>query len=207
MSQPDQEPCIQKRIRTWFSNLKPEYTILRIVLVGTVSVYFIFYIFYPATIFFSFLTSWSAGFLGILLGFALDRWIEQIKDNRVNKDFRSLIRDELTDIRGKIYPQTESVFMLYPEIWDSLISSGVIRLLSSEQVTKLSKVYKFIKGTQYEAEWVRRAIEEFNNTPESEKERRQWLENRYRGLWDRHNERGKKLSKEIDEILKEKWWN
>jgi len=106
------------------------------------------------------------------MGFAFDRKIERIKDNGVKRDFLGLIHDELMEIKGKIPPQTKSVLMLYPDIWNSVISSGVIRLLSSEQVTRLSKVYKSIKGTQYEAEWVRRAVEEFNSVPETEKERR-----------------------------------
>lgn len=207
MSKPDQKPCIQERIRTRLSNLTPEDKTLLSVIMVTLFVYFVFFFFYSATTFLGFLTSFVAGVLGILIGFGLDRKIEQRKNNRIKRDFLPLIHYELTEIKGKIYPQTETVNMLYPEIWDSLISSGVIRLLSSEQVTKLSKVYRFIKGTQFEAEWVRRAIEEYNNVPPAEKERRQWLKNRFSELWLRHNERGKGLSKEIEDILKEKWWN
>ena len=187
--------------------MTPEDKTLLSVITVTLFIYFMFFFFYSATTFLSFLTSLSAGILGILIGFALDRKIERIKHNRVKRDFLTLIHDELTEIKGKISPQTKSVLMVYPDVWDSLISSGVIRLLSSEQVTRLSKVYKSIKGTQYEAEWVRRAIEEYNNVPPSEKERRQWLKNRFSELWLRHNERGKGLSKEIEDILKEKWWN
>jgi len=205
-SKEKKKPCIQKRLKTWLFNLKPEDKILIVVSVCAMFIYFVFLFFYSSAIFFSFLTSWSAGILGILIGFALDRKIEQIKDNRVKKDFLKLIYGELTEIRGKIPPQSQSVLMLYPEVWDSLISSGVIRLLSSEQVTKLSKIYRNIKGTQYEAEWVRRAVEEFNNVPESQRVRRQWLQNRYLKLWLRYLESGKELSKEIEDILKEDWW-
>lgn len=207
MTQQEQRPCVQKRIKMWLSKAKPEDIALLIVVIATIFAYTLFLVFYSSAVFFSFLTSWTAGISGILIGFALDRRIERAKDDRIKRDFLKLIHNELIEIRGKIPPQTKSVLMLYPDVWVSLISSGVVRLLSPEQVTKLSKVYKSIEGTQYEAEWVRRAIEEFNNVPESEDERRQWLRNRYQVLWDRHLERGKELSKEIGDLIQEKWWN
>ena len=51
-------------------------------------------------------------------------------------------------------------YRLYPDIWDSAISSGQIRLLNSEQVTILAEVYRFIKGTAYEAKRVRDFVED-----------------------------------------------
>lgn len=207
MNQQNKKTCIQKRIKLWFSNLKPEDKTLLIVSVGIVFVYLLFFKFYSPTIFLSFLTSLSAGILGIMMGFALDRKIEQIKDNRVKRDFLGLIHDELIEIKDSIFPQTKDVCLFYPVIWDSIISSGVIRLFSSEQVTKLSKVYNYAKGHLFEAEWVRRALEEFNSVPEAEKERRKWLDKRCKELWLRHFKTGKKLSKEIDDLLKEKWLN
>lgn len=43
-----------------------------------------------------------------------------------------------------------------------MISSGVIRL-TTEQITKLSRVYKSIKGVSYEAEWVGRNSDELDS--------------------------------------------
>jgi len=170
----------------------------------TVIIYLIFGFFLGAP---GFLSELFAGVLGILIGFGLNRRIDAQKDERDKKDLLRDLRDELEETKRKIFPQTESVLMLYPETWDSATSSGRIRVLNSEQVRKLSKVYRDIKGTQYEAEWVRRAVEEFNNVPETEKERRKWLKKRYSDLWARQLERGKELSVEIEEILKEKWWS
>jgi len=167
----------------------------------------IFWNFYGKSALDSFMTGFSAGVLGILIAFYLDRKVEQSSNNRLKKDFLHLLRDELQEINSNIYPNTESVYMLYPEIWDSIISSSIIRLFSSEQVVKLTKVYRSIKGTQYEAEWIRRAIEEYNGTPETQKKRREELKKRYEAMWARHLDRGKDLSARIEEILKEKWWD
>jgi hypothetical protein len=173
---------------------------LLIVLVGTVVVFFIFTVFYGLTVLLDFIVTWGAGLLGILTGFAMDRMIEQTKEEQVKKDFLTLIHDELVEIKGKIPPQTQTPYMLYPEIWDSFVSSGLIRLLSSEQVKKLSSVYKFIKGTQYEAEWVRRAVEDV------EREHKASSLERYKSLQVAYFERGTQLSQEIEKLLKEKWW-
>jgi len=186
--------------------MEKETRMLLLVFVVSLVTYFAFLFGYGWNAFLAFLTSFAAGVLGILLGFALDRAMEKQKDNEVRRAFLALIHDELTEIKGKIPPQTTGVYMLYPEVWDSLVASGIIRLLSSEQVTKLTKVYRNVKGTQYEAEWVRRAVEEFNNVPESENQKREWLKNRYNELWNRHLERGNELTKEIENLLKEKWW-
>jgi hypothetical protein len=206
-SKEEKKPCIQKRLKTWLFNLKPEDKILIMVSVCATFIYFIFFFFYSSAIFFSFLTSWSAGILGILIGFALDRKIEQIKDNRVKRVFLNLVHDELNEIKSAIYPQTKDVCLYSPDIWDSIISSGVIRLFNSEQVNKLSNVYKYAKGHLFEAEWVRRALEECNSVPKIEKEKKEWLEKRLAELWSRYFERGEELNRRIEEILKEKWWN
>jgi hypothetical protein len=38
-----------------------------------------------------------------------------------------------------------------------------LRLLTIDQVTKLSKVYRSIKGASYEAEWIRRNSGDFDS--------------------------------------------
>lgn len=145
-------------------------------------------------------------FLGVFLAFGLDRTIDWWKNRGAKNDLLRDLHDELETTKNKIPPQTKDVLMLYPEVWDSTISSGQIRLLNSEQVKKLTVLYREIKGTQYEAEWVRRAVEEFNNVPENEKSRRDWLKNRYKLLWRRQTARGGGLTEKIEAILQEKWW-
>jgi hypothetical protein len=144
---------------------------------------------------------------GVFLAFSLDRAIDWINRRRDRKKLLRNLHTELVETKTKLFPKTQSVVLLYPDMWDSAISSGATSLLSSDQIVKLAKVYRYIKGTHYEAEWVRRAIEEFNNVPRAEKEKKQWLRIRYEELWDRHFNRGKDLSNRIESILREKWWD
>jgi len=205
MNQQEHKQSIKKRLGTWFFNLRIEDTVVMLIVGSTILVYAVFLL-YPITVFFSFLTSWSAGLLGILMGFALDRKIEHVKDDRVRKDFLALMRNELTEIRGKIPPQTKTPLMLYPEVWDSFVSSGLMRLLTAEQVAKLSNVYRLVKGTQYEAEWVRQIVEELSRVPDVEKDEKQFLKERYILLRETYLRNGARLSEEIEKILKEEWW-
>ncbi|MDH5780895.1 MAG: hypothetical protein OEZ29_09920, partial [Candidatus Bathyarchaeota archaeon] len=70
---------------------------------------------------------------------------------------RTLRIEEIEETRQKLVGMG---YLLYPDIWDSAISSGQIRLLNSEQVTILAEVYRFIKGTAYEAKRVRDFVED-----------------------------------------------
>jgi hypothetical protein len=147
-----------------------------------------------------------AGIFGIIIGFQLDRISDKNKDFQTKNDFLNLIHEELTEIRKKVYPQTRETYILYTDVWDSAVSSGVIRLLSTEQVGALSKIYKSIKGTSYEAEWVRRDFEELQGLPDDSSSKIPVLI-KCIGVRDRHYERMENLSKEIDGILKKGWWN
>lgn len=154
----------------------------------------------------SFSIEFVAGMLGILFAFSFDRYIDLWKKERDKEYLLSDLYAELNEIKSKIYPQTKTIFMLYPEIWDSAKSSGELRLLDSEQSIKLTSVYRFIKGTEYEAKRVRDAIEDFNITDPVAKGEREWLEGRYKKLWAIHNKRMEQLNSEIEKLLKEKWW-
>jgi hypothetical protein len=57
---------------------------------------------------------------------------------------------------------TGDAYRLYPDIWDSAIASGKLYLLEPEQQTKLTNVYRIIKGTDYEAVRVRDANSAFS---------------------------------------------
>ena len=153
-----------------------------------------------------YLTSFSAGVLGVLLGFLLNRKVDKQKDNRVKKDFLKLIYEELTKIKGQLHPPKE-IYILYTDIWDSMVSSGLIRLLNSDQVSKLSRLYKAIKGTSYEAEWVRRNYEELCTIPDIDFAKKLATQDNAVLNRDRQYERMKGLNQDIDNVLKEKWWN
>ncbi|HEY9756722.1 MAG TPA: hypothetical protein V6C97_16255 [Oculatellaceae cyanobacterium] len=154
---------------------------------------------------FNFLGGLFAGIFGIFVGFSLDRVNDREKDIQTRTDFINLIHEELSDIKNKVYPQTKETYILYTDVWDSAVSSGVIRLFTTEQVRTLSKVYKSIKGTSYEAEWIRRDYEELESLPINSSAKApvalKCIQNR-----DRHGQRMEGLSKEIDEVLKKNWW-
>jgi hypothetical protein len=164
-----------------------------------------------------FVVSFSAGLLGIVAGLSMDGALERAKDNRTKEDFLALMRNELIEIRGRIPPQTKTPLvlsqltkiplMLYPEVWDSFVASGLMRLLSAEQVTKLSSVYKFVKATQYDAEWVRQNVEEFESLPDKMKAEKEILNRRYKFLQESYDRRGEQLTKDIDKLLEETWWS
>ena len=172
-----------------------------LIIVGAVAFFYAYIFIFLQSIFLQFLAEFTAGFLGILIGFSIERYRESGKKNQDRKDLLRDLHDELEEIKGKL---TGKAFMLYPDIWDSAISSGQIRLLNSEQVTKLAKVYRQIKGTEYEAQWVRRAGEDHRScdTPLRDKLWRRW-----NTLSNIQRDREKKLRAEIDELLEEKWWN
>ena len=203
MKQPEQKQCIQNRIRAWLSRRKLD-LYDSVLIVGVAIALYLFAVYGEAT-FLDFLVSFVAGILGIIAGLGLDRRNEQRMDNRVKNDFLALMRNELTEIKGKIPPQTKTPVMLYPEVWDSFVASGLMRMLSAEQVTKLSSVYRFVKGTRYEAEWVRRRVEEHEGLPDTMKAEKEFLHRRCTFLQESYERHGKQLTKEIDEILKETW--
>jgi len=142
-------------------------------------------------------------FLGVFLAFTLDRAIDMYYNRRDRRDLLRDLHNELEETKGKL---TGAASMLYPDIWDSAISSGQIRLLKSEQVTKLARVYRYIKGTQYEAMRLRDAAEDYRR-----KTSRGIVKAELHLRWQSYSvaqlEREEELRKRIDEILKEKWWN
>ena len=155
---------------------------------------------------FDFLSGLLAGIFGILIGFSLNKVSEINKANQTKNDFLKLIREELTDIKNSIHPQKEGVHVLYTDIWDSMISSGVIRLLTTEQVTKLSRVYKSIKAVSYEAEWVGRNSDELDSLHYDKVSSRVAITEKLSVNLIHHKNHMEILTKMIDEVLKEEWW-
>jgi hypothetical protein len=155
---------------------------------------------------FAFLSGLLAGIFGIIIGFSLDRISDVDKDNQTKDDFLNLIREELTDIKNSIYPKENRVLILYTDIWDSVISSGVIRLLITEQVLKLSRVYKSIKGASFEAEWIRRNSEELDSLIYDKADTKVAVSEKMINNVVRHKRRMENITEEIDKVLKEDWW-
>jgi hypothetical protein len=164
--------------------------------------------FYQRDLFLEFVIAYVSGVFGILLGFSLDRLIDRVKDGQTKKEFLNLINEELTEIKRKLDLKTNKAEILYTDVWDSAISSGAVRLLSVGQVTELSRVYKSIKSFSFEAEFIKRGFEELEKMPESRKTREPFAqETRYYELSGKYSKNKEALSKEIDDLLKEKWWH
>jgi hypothetical protein len=141
-------------------------------------------------------------FSGVFLAFTFDRIIDRRKENHAKKDLLRNLCFELNELKSKL---TGAAYRLYPDIWDSAIASGQLSLLSSEQITKLTKVYSLVKGTDYEAIRVRDAEEAFksNNHPTTMK----YLRENWEGLSLAHFKRMEATRTAIDNILKEKLWD
>ena len=87
-----------------------------------------------------------------------------------------------------------------PDIWDSAIASRELDLLDPDQQTKLTNVYRIIKGTDYETIRVRDAKEAFEITHSNDSIRRN-----YSILDQRHKERMQKTMDAINGVLTEHW--
>jgi hypothetical protein len=142
-------------------------------------------------------------FFGVFLAFMFDRGVDWFKNRQKKRSLRHDLHNELKVIRDKL---TGKGNLHFPDIWDSAISSGQIRLLESEQVRKLTSVYRDVKGIEYEAKRVRDMAEEVRIATAKGK-----LSDDMAFLWSRYtsiqNDREGKLSKKIDKLLKEKWWD
>lgn len=149
---------------------------------------------------FSFLTEFSAGLLGVYLAFTLDRTVENRKKEKERKDLLCDLRDELEESKAKL---TGKGNLHFPDIWKSAISSGQIRLLTSEQVRKLSKVYRRIQAIEYEAKVVRQNREILATC---EPLQRDIVAKRHGILSSILIENETKLCNEISELLRENWW-
>lgn len=154
--------------------------------------------------FIDFVTKFLAGVLGVLIGFLLGMSLDLMKTGQDRKRLLIDLRSELVRIKGEL---TGRGILLYPEVWDSAVSSGQIRLLESEQIAKLSGVYRFVKGTEYEAIRVRDSAEDYrkqegNLNITAVNLRKRWADYSAIAI-----SREKELSTKIEELLKEKWWD
>lgn len=141
-------------------------------------------------------------FLGVFLAFSLDRAIDWYKRREDRKHLLRDLRNELMEIKGKL---TGEGNLHFPDIWDSAVSSGQIRLLRSDQVMKLSSNYRDVKGIEYEAKRLRDLAEEYRLA-----QAKGQIPQDVGYLWGRYStvqkSREAELLRRIEELLKEKWW-
>jgi hypothetical protein len=133
-------------------------------------------------------------FSGVFLAFMLDRVIDWRKEQQSKTELLKNISCELNELKKSLIGD---VYRLYPDVWDSAIASGKLDLLNSEQLKKLTNVYRKIKGTDYEAVRVRDAKEAYNQTGSND------AANNWSILSKAHKIRMEETKTLIDEVLKE----
>lgn len=198
MDEESAKSCIQDRLRTLLGSKEDQAIYLSFISI-TIIVLLFMYVpplkqywdsFYPAVM---------ATFLGIYLGFTIDRIFVRVQRKSEIKNLLKGIRNELEYIKNRIYPQTKAVFRIQSPEWDSAISSGQLQLLKIEERRALSIVYTTIKYSNYDAMHVRAAAEDRDRAQGDEKEYLLKLVKRKHG---RHNRLGEELTKEIEDVLK-----
>lgn len=178
---------------------------LTIIFVIAIVVLLIIFIVYGYSNAVEFIILFSAGFLGILVSLTLNETQQKKKDSEIARDFLNLIHKEPMEIKNDVDTQKSDVFIVYTYIWDSMVSSALLRLLTSDQVSKLSVLYKEIKSASYEAEWVRRAYEGLKYAPNQTNEVLKALPIAKKNV-DENRSRVRNLGTKIDNVLNEKWW-
>ena len=145
--------------------------------------------------FFNYLTEFSAGMLGVMFAFNLERKLESRRKEQDRKELFVAIRDELEENLGKIKRQK---YPLYIDVWSSAISSGQIRLLKSIDVRKFTHIYGRIKEIDYEAIRVRDAEEDAKRTGNY---------GRFNFLQTDQNRRIKTTTEIMETTFKDKMWD
>lgn len=149
--------------------------------------------------YFDFFTKFSAAVLGVLLAFLIDRYWESEKKNEDRKDLSKSLRVELEKI--KLTPITEEI---YPDIWDSAISSGKLSLLLSEQVNKLTDLYRRIRELNNERRLVRKCQEDYETGPVNLPSQREKYYKRWKDWELTHKINMDNLNQKIEKILQDK---
>ncbi len=141
-------------------------------------------------------------FVGVFLAFLLDRIIDWYRDRQRRKGLLRDLQSELEGIRDKL---TGEGHLHFPDIWESAISSGQIRLLNSTQIRRLASVYREVKGLEYEATRVRDLAEKVRLSTTIKR-----TSNGLKFMWSHYsavqNANEKKLLEKINELLREEWW-
>jgi hypothetical protein len=139
-------------------------------------------------------------FAGVFLAFMLDRAIDWNKERLTRNELLKNISCELREMKKSL---TGDAYKLYPDVWESAVASGKLELLNPDQLTKLTNVYRKIKGTDYEAVRVRDAKEAYMQ--DAHPTNMKHLQENWASLSQAHLARMQETKALIDEVLKERW--
>ncbi len=153
-------------------------------------------------IFFSFITEFFAGALGVLLAFSIESDNERTREKTKKEDLCRDLRDELREIQRTIGKEV----MFFPDIWDSAIASGQLRLLSSDQTIVLTNVYRDVRRIQDDALRIRELDEKIRLAKaHSDFDKLDDLVFQKSPIEAIKKDREKKLLTKLENILKEDW--
>jgi hypothetical protein len=146
-------------------------------------------------------------FIGVFSAFLLDRLIDRRKRKQDKKTLFVNLFNELNFVKSKLIKNEPLPF---PDIWESAISSGQLRLLSSTQVMLITHVYRWLKETVEEQErhkdlGERFEIQKDTRTVVSKVFSKELVFN-YERYCTRQNGRRKQLLEDIERLLERKWW-
>jgi hypothetical protein len=160
------------------------------------------YVFIPF-IFYDYLAELTAAFVGVLiafnLAFNLETYTESQKNKRDRKDLLLSLRGELERIEGT--PINEEI---YPDIWDSAISSGKLGLLVSSQLIKLTGIYRRIRELNKERQRVNQYREDYETSTSGRGVTRKDLYERWKGWELTHKTNTYNLKQKIEKIIQDK---
>ena len=111
----------------------------------------------------SILAQFLPTFLGVLLAFALTRWWEKRSEREQKDKLKRAFKSELDICMDKLRPMNGQYVPTI--VWEGAVGSGVLRLLSPEEVIRLSNVYAGFRNYNYEATNSRRLAERQRITP------------------------------------------
>jgi len=146
----------------------------------------------------TFIATFAATLSGVLLAFILARLWDLYVERRSASKYLQNIRKELLECVSLLEPKEGN--LLPTDNWDSLVSSGQLKLLKYEIVTELAGAYSRIKNNNYEAQICRRAAEDMHRTATAT------LLQHWQKLSDALREREDTLRKDLQSILNRPWW-
>jgi hypothetical protein len=144
-------------------------------------------------------------FVGVFLAFVLDRIIDKEKEQKARKELLRNLMNELKRIKDEL---TGEAKLLYPDIYDSAVSSGKLDLLNMEQLTKLTNVYRKIKQQEYETMLLRDKKDVYeDNKDVYDKAHNLKTRIELAKLSNKNEHRETALKETIEKLLEEQWLN
>ena len=144
-------------------------------------------------------------FLGVVGGLATQRVYDWLKDERNKKTLKENLKNELENCMELLSGQGNLLPIM---MWNSIVTSGDVKLLSFDERNKLSRIYFEIDNHNYEAKRVRDSAVEAKTGSYRVRVGGRTLAEAY---WDQLSKALIKeeriLKAKVSDILKDELWN